>query len=169
MCPQCRLTTANIKEDQFSCRGLTNHIVYRAMLVGTGTNSAPDIVSLLQMWVASGSASISALSTRLHLDKDCNTVLDTLDDPVCPLQVVSEETTTTTQAAVSKTTIPKPDNKGPSSNPITGEHIRVGEVLGFVLGIAIIVLLGVLIVVIIIVAAKKFKSKPNKRWLKLLY
>ena len=168
MCPRCRLTTANIKEDQFSCRGLTNHIVYRAMLVGTGTYSAPDIVSLLQMWVASGSASISALSTRLHLDKDCDTVLDTLDDPVCPLQVVSE-TTTTTQAAVSKTTTPKPDDKGPSSNPITGEHIRVGEVLGFVLGIAIIVLLGILIVVIIIVAAKKFKSKPNKRWLKLLY
>ena len=156
----------NILEDHFSCRGLTNHIVYRAMLVGTGTYGAPAVVSLMDRWVASGSASLSALSTRLHLDKDCVTVLDTLDDPVCPLQTETPTTTTTTSKSVTKTTTAKPDIKGPSQGPSQApsvrENIRVGEVLGFVLGIAIVILLGILIVAIIIVAAMKFKSRRNK-------
>ena len=89
VCPECQLTTDNIRDHEFSCHGLTKHIVYRAMVVGTKVRTAVDLVSLIQSWVDSGRASITALSIRLHLDKDCSTVVYNLDEPVCPLQIES--------------------------------------------------------------------------------
>ena len=168
MCSTCGLTTANIREDEFSCRGgLTNQIVYRAMIIGTEVSSAPYIVSLMESWVASGAASITVLSSRLHLDKDCSTPLDTLNDPDCPL--VEAETTTATTATPMTTTKkmvttlkPTDKDKGPSVKPIIAETVNAGEIGGFLIGAIIIILLGVLILVIIIITMRKFKSKSNK-------
>lgn len=159
VCQECGLTTDNIRDHEFSCQGLTNHIVYRAMVVGTNARSAEDLVSLIQSWVASGRASITALSIRLHMDKRCSTVLDNLDEPVCPLKVES-----TTQPIISKATTPKPTDKGPSSKPNVAEEVRTGEIVGFLFGAIIILLLAVLIVVIIIVAFKRFRYTPTKRY-----
>ena len=86
VCPACNLTTVDISDDEFSCRGgLTKHIVYRGEISGTATYSAPALISLIQSWVASGSASITVLSYRLHLDKHCTTMLKDLSEPDCPL------------------------------------------------------------------------------------
>ena len=151
MCPSCGLTIANIKDDTFSCHGgLTNRIVYRAMIIGTDTYSAPDLISLIQSWVASGSASASVFSTRLQFDKDCTTYLDTFNEPNCPLRIESQETTTAT----------KPKE---SVSSVSGASSRGGEIGGFLIGAIIIVLLAVLIVVIIVVALWKYKCKPFKR------
>lgn len=132
-------------------------------MVGTDLYSAPGLVSRIQSWVASGSASITALSTRLRLDKNCNASLDTLDEPDC-LQVVETETTTANTIPVTKaTTTSKPEVVTPSSKPIVAGQVRAGEVVGFVVGIVIIALLVILIVVIIIIAVKRFKPKAIKR------
>ena len=130
------------------------------MVVGTEVRTAVDLVSFIHSWVASGRASITALSIRLHLDKDCSTVLDNLDEPVCPLQIES-----TTQPTVLMVTTPKPEVKGPtgSSKPVVAAEVRTGEIIGFLFGAIIIILLAVLITVIIIITFQKFKSKPTKR------
>ena len=89
------------------------------MIIGTDMYSAPALVSHIQSWVATGSASITVLSTRLHLDKSCNASLDTLAEPDC-FQAVEAVKTTTLQAvttvtkATVKTIIPTPEEEGPS-------------------------------------------------------
>lgn len=153
VCPACGLTTANIKDDEFSCRGDTsNHIVYRAMIVGTEVYSAPHLVSLIQSWVASGIASITVLSTRLHLDKDCNTYLDSFIEPDCPLEFVA------TSAGIPVTTFAM-ENKEPVVDQV---NIRAGEIGGFIIGVIIIILLAVLILVIAAITIKKMNSKRTK-------
>ena len=145
VCPSCGLTVANIRDDEFSCHGgLTNRIVYRAMIIGTGTYSAPNLVSLIQSWVANGSASVTVFSSRLQVDKDCTTYLDTFNEPDCPLMIDRESQQTTIA--------PKP--KVPSAS---SHHIRAGEIGGFFIGAIVIVLLAVLILVIVVVALKKYK------------
>ena len=168
VCSTCGFTTTNIRDDEFSCRGgLTNQIVYRAMIVGTSVYSAPGLVSRIQSWVASGAASITVLSSRLHLDKDCSTPLDTLNEPDCPLPEAETPTTTVPPLITTKAvTTPKPTDeldKGPSVKPIVAETVRTGEIGGLIVAAIIIVLLAVLILVIIIVAFKRFKSKPSKK------
>ena len=173
VCSTCGLTTANIRDDEFSCRGgLTNQIVYRAMIIGTSMYSAPGLVSLMESWVSSGTASITILSSRLHLDEDCSTQLDTLNEPDCPLE---EDVTTTMATTMAATTVPmtttpkvvkeattKPedvtDKQGPSVQPVVGGSVSAGELGGFLIGAIIVVLLVVLILVIVIVAIKKSKS-----------
>ena len=177
VCSTCGLTTANIRDDEFSCRGgLINQIVYRAMVIGTSMYSAPGLVSLMESWVASGTASITVLSSRLHLDKDCSTPLDTLSDPDCPLEVeiptimpttlptTAVPMTTTLKEAKETSTKPedKDDKLGPSVKPVVGENVRAGEIGGFLVGAIIAILLVVLIVVIIIIAVRKFKYSKKK-------
>ena len=156
--PSCGLTIANIKDDEFSCHGgLTDHIVYRAMIIGTDTYSAPNLVSLIQSWVASGSASVTIFSSRLRFDKDCTTFLDTFNEPDCPLSVEPQQTTTVVAS--------KPEERvAPSANSPHHNDIRAGEIGGFLIGsIMIIVLLAVLILVIVVVALRKYKCKTYKR------
>ena len=137
------------------------------MVVGTKVRTAVDLVSLIHTWVASGRASIIVLSIDLHLDKDCSTFLDNLDEPVCPLQIIVNELTTQLSAAVLKTTTLKLGEKISTggSSPIVEDKVGTGEIVGFLFGAIVIILLAVLIIVIIIVASRKFKSnyKPTKR------
>ena len=157
MCPSCGLSIVNIKDDEFSCHGLTDHIIYRAMIIGTDTYSAPNLVSLIQSWVASGSASITIFSSRLRVDKDCTTFLDTFRDPDCPFIVSSEpQLVTTVTVTASKPMV----NVAPSASP---HRASAGEIGGFLIGSIIIVLLIVLIAVIVVVALRKYKYKIFKR------
>ena len=174
VCSTCGLTTANIRDDEFSCRGgLTNQIVYRAMIIGTSVYSAPGLISLMESWVSTGTASITVLSSRLHLDEDCSTPLDTLNEPDCPLEeditttMATTMTTTMATTTVPKTTTPKEvkegttksdDKQGPSVQPVVGGSVSAGELGGFLIGAIIVVLLVVLILVIVIIAIRKFKS-----------
>ena len=156
VCPSCGLTIANIQDDEFSCHGgLTNRIVYRAMIIGTDTYSAPDLVSLIQSWIASGSASVGVFSTRLRFDKDCNTYLDTFNQPDCPLHIESQQTTTA----------PKPKEDVSLAPSASANHVRAGEIGGILVGSVIIVLLAVLTLVITVMALRKYKCKlPHKRY-----
>ena len=165
-CPSCGITPSNIRDDEFSCRGgLTNHIVYRAMILGTSRYSPVAFISLIQSWVRSGAASITLQSTRLYLDQDCSVFLDTLRDPDCPF-VTSEPppttTTPTTPTTVKTTTASMPTTtearvvSGQATNQING--IDIG---GFVVAVVIIVLISVLLVVIIILVLKWNSGKKK--------
>ena len=150
VCPACGLKVANIRDDEFSCHGgLTNSIIYRAMIIGTDTYSAPSLVSLIQSWVASGSASITVFSSRLRFDKDCTTFLDSFSETDCPLNAEPQQTSTA----------PKPTEMVDVSPSASPHQIRAGEIGGFLIGAIIIILLAVLIVVVVIVALKKYKCK----------
>ena len=177
MCPMCGLTTANIRDDEFSCRGgLTNQIVYRAMIIGTTTSSPTDLVSLIQSWVMGGAAYIRVPSaTRLYIDQDCNTPLDTLWDPDCPLS-----TTSTPPPAISTTTRPistsEPDTTVPSTTAESSETersveeggaepaIRAGMIGGIVLAVVIVALVVVFLVVLIVTIVKWKAALSDKRW-----
>ena len=162
VCPSCGLTIANIRDDEFSCHGgLTNRIVYRAMIIGTETYSAPNLVSLIQSWVASGTASITVFSSRLRFDEDCTASLDTFNEPDCPLTVESQQTTTApmpTDNVSQKNTAPKPTEKIINISPsASSRNIRPGEIGGLFIGAIIVMLIAVLILVIVVVALKKYK------------
>ena len=93
-------------------------------------------MSFIHSWVASGSASITVLSHRLHLDKDCNTFLNNLNEPDCPLQ--------------SDTKSDKGDNAGEFSSFLIG-------------AIIFCVLILVLILVIMVIIIKTLNSKRRER------
>ena len=155
LCQTCDLTTANIKNDEFSCRGgLTKQIVYRARIIGTDTYSAPGLVSLMQSWVGGGRASIMVQSSRLHLDPTCGTSLDTLKAPDC--EVVPPVPTDSTKP----TKPPKPEVQ-PFQSGSSGAS--VGEIGGIAVGGVIVVLLAILIVLIVVVIMWKMKSKLSIR------
>ena len=176
MCPRCRLTTANIREDEFSCRGgLTNQIVYRAMIIGTATSSPMDLVSLIQSWVRGGAASIRVSSgTLLYIDRDCNTALDTLWDPDCPLPTTSTPPPTTTTISTTTISTTEPDTTAPGTtteNSGTAERveaaaepvIRAGMIGGIVLAVVIVGLIVVFLVVLIVTIVKWKTTVRDKR------
>lgn len=190
LCPTCRLTVDNIKNDEFSCRGRlanSNFIVYRARIVGTDVYSAPALVSLMQSWVGTSSASISIqLSSRLHLDASCPTSLDTLRSPDCPL-VSLPPITTTVGSPETKPLTTKPPTKPPTSKKPeevttvavksrpreekTGlsESARAGEIGGIFIGVLIVLLLAVVIVLLTVVIIKRWKPLlPRMRWVYML-
>ena len=180
MCPRCRLTTANIRDDEFSCRGgLTNQIVYRAMIIGTTTSSPTDLVSLIQSWVRGGAASIRVpSSTRLYIDPDCDAILDTLWDPDCPLSSTTTPPPTTdisTTTASISTTEPDTTTAAPGTTTENSEMesgsvggaeasvIRPGVIGGVVLAVVIVVLVAVFLVVLIVTIVKWKTSLREKR------
>ena len=174
ICPTCQLTVANIKDDEFSCRGrLTNFIVYRARIVGTDVYSASGLVSLMQSWVGTGRASIAIQSSsRLHLDASCPTSLDTLRSPDCPLAVPPPTTTTLGERPETKpiktepkgTTTEKPQPSGANSG--VSESAGAGEIGGIFVGVVIVVLLAVVAVLLLLVLLRKWKPAllQRMRW-----
>ena len=184
MCPRCRLTMANIRDDEFSCRGgLTDQIVYRAMIIGTTTSSPTNLVSLIQSWVRGGAASIRiSSSTRLYIDPDCDAILDTLWDPDCPLSSIttttlppttSDTSTTTasisttepeTTTATSGTTTESPETEsGSVGGAEASAVVRPGVIGGVVLAVVIVVLIVVFLVVLIVTIVKWKTSLRDKR------
>ena len=139
LCPTCGLTAANIKDNEFSCRGgLTKQIVYRARIVGTDVYSAPGLVSLLQSWVGSGRASIMVQSSRLQLDPTCDAYLDTLQAPDCPLR---EQSVLTSPSLEQSTEL-----SGHSS-----ESAEVGAIAGSISAVIFFVALAIFFAFLILV------------------
>ena len=172
LCPTCGVTVANIKDDEFSCRGgLTNFIIFRARIVGTDVYSAPGLVSIMQSWVGNGRASIAIQSSsRLHLDASCPTSLDTLRSPDCPF-VSPPAVTTTMGKPETKTTMKKPEGtttkQPPSSETKTGlsASARAGEIGGIFVGVLVVILLAVVIVLLAMILLKRWKpALPRMRW-----
>ena len=169
MCPSCSLSTANIRDDEFSCRGgLTNQIIYRAMIIGTNSYSPIALVSLIQSWVNTGYASIVVETSHLFMDTDCNTLLDTLRDPDCPLRVLPPATTSSVTPP--KITVPSTKTTGPNTatekpSSAVGSPLRAGDIGGVLVAVIIAVLVVVLLMVLVITIMKwrAFKQKSYDR------
>ena len=141
-CIDCGLKDADIRDDEFSCRGgLIKHIVYRAAMVGrTQKYNTRALVSQIHSWVVSGSASITVFFHRLHLDKDCKTYLANLSEPDCPLQLDPDT---------------QDDQKGINADEMSS-YLIVAIVFG------VILILGIVLVIMMVVA-KYLKSKRRER------
>ena len=163
ICGNCGVTAANIKDDEFSCRGgLTKQIVYRARLVGTDVYSAPGLVSLMQSWVGTGRASVRFQSSRLHLDPTCSSSLDTLKSPDCELGGGTRTERPPKPTDFSKPTI-SDRPQAASQGAVQQGGASAGEIGGIVVGGIIAALLVVLIVLLVVVIAWKLKSKVSIR------
>ena len=156
LCPTCGLTIANIKDDEFSCRGgLTKKIVYRARIVGTDTYSAPGLVSLMQSWVGSGRASIMVQSSRLHLDPTCVASLDTLQSSDCPPREQSLLTSPNFEFTETTSTL-----SGRGSESAEGDGVIVGSISAVVaIVLAIISVLLILVLIMKILNSKQYVKK----------
>lgn len=174
ICPSCHLTRSNIRDDEFSCRGgLTDHIVYRAMIIGTMVYSPRDLRSLIQSWVRNGTANIRIPSTRLYIDRDCDTPLDTLGDPDCPppttaIPTTSKSTTSNEKITDLDTTAPGTTTKnlGVTRNNdavIEPVVIRAGTIGGVVLAVIITLLIVVLLFVLTVIIFK-WKTRSRARY-----
>ena len=130
--------------------------------------SAPGLVTLMQSWVDTGSASIAIQSSsRLHLDASCPTSLDTLRSPDCPF--VSPPTIPTTMGRPEpKTTQKKPEETNkPASEDRTGLSASPtdGEIGGMFIGVLVVLLLTVVIMLLAVVLMRKWKPiLPRMRW-----
>jgi hypothetical protein len=139
-CFDCGLTVDDIEDDEFSCRGgLAQHIIYRAIIGGNEQYNSRALVSLIHSWVVTGSASINVLSHRLHLDKDCNTLLIDLNEPDCPLQPDTESR-----------------NEEGSNN--------AGELSSFLIGAIIFSVLILVLILVITIIILKIYSKRRERY-----
>ena len=171
MCSKCHLTRSNIRDDEFSCHGgLTNHIVYRAMIIGTTVYNPRDLLSLIQSWVRSGNASIRVSYTRLYIDQDCDTPLDTLSDPDCPpptpspITSIGSSTASTETIAEFDTTAPSmttdKSRVGKADTATKPVMIRASVIGGASLGIVIVLLFTVLLIQLVVVIIK-WKTSLN--------
>ena len=140
------------------------------MIIGTTVYSPRDLLSLIQSWVRSGNASIYVPSTRLYIDQDCDTSLDTLRDSDCSLLTTiptTKNSSTTTSIEIlteSDTTAPSTITKN-SEVMITDAvmmpvKIRANTIAGVILG-TIAVLLLVVILVQLVVIFFKWKASPR--------
>lgn len=121
--------------------------------MGTDTYSAPRLVTLMQSWIAGGAASLGIASSRIHLDPTCNTSLDTLKSPDCPVG----RTGPATRGPLNKPT-------GSSSPNIRVSGVAsVGEIGGIAVGVVIIALLAVIVVFIVVLMIRKWRPSFSNR------
>ncbi len=151
VCPSCNLTDNNIRNEELSCRGVTNNqqIIYRARIIGTEKNSAGHLVSLLNYWVQTSHASLLVGFLRLHVDPRCATPLDSLLAPDCIIM----ETLTTMGMTTEKVTTAVTTANHPTPQPLTS-----GETGGLILGCIVAILLTIFIVLLIVVIVRCFKN-----------
>ena len=148
LCPACDLTVANIKDDEFSCRGgLTKQIVYRARMVGTNTYSAAGLVSLMRSWVGSGRASIMVQSSRLHLDPTCDAYLDTLQSSDCPPD--KQSLLTSPSLEFTEMTLSGHDS----------ESAEAGVIAGSISAVVVVTLAIISVLLILVITMKTLNSK----------
>ena len=132
-----------------------------------------DLVSLIQSWVRGGAANILVSSgTRLYIDRDCDTPLDTLWDPDCPLPMATTSTppptisTTTISTTEPDTTAPDTTMQSSGTERSVGDAepvVRGGLIGGVVIAVVIVLLIVILLVVLIVTIVKWKVTLSDKR------
>lgn len=84
----------------------TTHVIYRARLSSIPRGSSTDLISLLQEWVTTGTASVTLEYIQLNLDPACSVAIDSFNDPFCPTSAITlEQPNTPTVAVVESSTL----------------------------------------------------------------
>ena len=117
-------------------------MTYRAVLTGTETASAVELISLIEQWI-SDTSSIIVQSTRLGLTNTCPVVITDRDSPECP-----EDITNRTQVATPTSSIA---TTSPTESVVVnvGPLTVAGWVVAGVLAIAVLVLIILLVLVML--------------------
>ncbi len=127
--------------------GSSSHVTYRAVLTGTETVSAVELISLIEQWI-SDTSSIIVQSTRLGLTNTCPVVITDRDSPECP-----EDITNRTQMAT-------PTSFIATSSPTESVVVNVGAVAGGVVaGVLAIAVLVLIVIVLIVLRQRRSGSK----------
>lgn len=169
VCPSCNLIDNNIRNEELSCRGITNsqQIFYRARIIGTEKVSAGYLVSLIGEWIQTKHASLLVGLLRLHIDSRCTTPLDSLLAPDCVIMDSPTEMpvgTSTTLTVETSTIMATEEVEGLTTDnamtpaPQTAFKLTSGEIGGLAIGCIIVVLLIVFIVLLIIVIIRCFNN-----------
>ena len=133
---QCQVRTTYITDAEVSCPPeRSTDVIFRARL-----NSAPyvsdlELITYLQHWVSSGTATVLVETSRLDVDPMCPTLIQSFNDPLC--SAVTEPTEVPTTVEILQ----------PDSTPLIG---IVGPIIGALFA-------GVLLIVIIIIGIQIFK------------
>ena len=96
---QCLITADYITDAQFFCDPkVTTDVIFRARLSSTLSVSDMDLILILREWAASGLAFVVVENAQLHVDANCDILLQSYTDSICPAsgsQVTSETSTST--------------------------------------------------------------------------
>ena len=84
---------------QFFCDSkATTDVIFRARLSSTSQVSDTDLILILREWVVSGTAFVVVNNAQLHVDANCEVLLQSYTDPICPASGARATTDTPTTA-----------------------------------------------------------------------
>lgn len=170
LCNSCDITPSVVQNDTLLCdRTALDYAVYHGRVVGTGRLSSRSMLTFLEDWVLSNTASVTVDNGLYALDFTCPAQLDSPEAPACsvepttvPPTTVSTSTTTAATTATTTTTA----SPGETDNVVfierEGSRISSGEVGGLVIGVVIIILLAVFVVLLVVLLLRSFICPPSK-------
>ena len=139
---QCSISPAYLTAAQLSCDPKEkSDIIFRARLSSTQIVSDADLINILRAWVTSGKGSATLDFIQYSFDSNCEVLIQTFSDPICPASVVPSETSTT-DIAKSKE----------SSSTVNIIWPIVGAIVG-----------GVVLILVVIIAIQIFNQCRKSR------
>ena len=133
----CGFSPSLLTDEFINCfDGSSSHVTYRAVLTGTETVSAVELISLIERWI-SDTSSIIVQSTRLGLTNTCPVVITDRDSPECPEDITNRTTATPTESVV----------------------VNVGAVAGGVAGGVLAIAVLVMIVIVVMLRQRRSGSQ----------
>ncbi|XP_064392448.1 uncharacterized protein LOC135340080 isoform X2 [Halichondria panicea] len=134
----CGFSPSLLTDEFINCfDGSSSHVTYRAVLTGTETVSAVELISLIEQWI-SDTSSIIVQSTRLGLTNTCPVVITDRDSLECPEDITNLTTATT--------------------SPTESVVVNVGAVAGWVVAGVLAIAVLVLIILLVLVMLRQRRS-----------
>ncbi|XP_064386204.1 uncharacterized protein LOC135334805 isoform X2 [Halichondria panicea] len=140
----CGFSPSLLTDEFINCfDGSSSHVTYRAVLTGTETASAVELISLIEQWI-SDTSSIIVQSTRLGLTNTCPVLITDRDSPECPEDITNRTTATT--------------------SPTESVVVNVGAVAGWVVAgvLAIVVLVLIILLVLVMLLLLRLRRSGSK-------
>lgn len=142
---QCSITAAYVTVPQLSCDPKElGDVIFRARVSRTTDISIANLVSILQEWVTSGTASVVVEALSFDVDAACKVVIQSVDDPICSASVVTSEISTAATLRVSE------------GEPSTSIQNIVWPIVGAIAG-------GVVLILIVIIGIQIFNQCRRTR------
>ena len=175
----CNFTKTNVRNYEFSCRGIENTVVFRAEIIYTSLQQAryraDSLVTLVSEWTQSA-ASIVVDSTRLDVDHTCPTQLGSFQDDDCVLIITDTTRSETVPTRITTNEI-EPTGTISTSADITGtsayttgtdrtgtvaENVAIVGALGGVVGVVCVLLIICSIFTTVFVVQRKRKQTTSR-------
>ena len=101
---QCSISADYVTDGQLSCDPqVTTDVIFRARLSSTSQVSDADLIVILKEWVTSGGAFVVLEYVQSAVEANCDVLLQSFNDPICPASVVTTDMSTTIGSDVAQT------------------------------------------------------------------